>query len=457
MIEIQSPSPAQITAKAKPEASHNRYDRAEMLAERETRRETESRRAAKKADERDEIKSDNDKRVTSEEKQIVPQGEVADGAESFGQILSAILQPETVSQLDVQQEIAVQPQSALASATQQADLPVVDAPPMQTPLPPLAGAVSPDLPGVAPVVGEQAAPMFSTPEENGTPHSIAVPNQSLLASTQLTGTNTAPLSPVGTSLQGAPADILSGSGFSGATEFGDKVFTERAGLNSGGEARGMTLSGPASAAQAGTQASALNQTSFETLLSSVNSQGSATGQASIDTALPAQSMASTEAGTSSANAATQAAKDPVLAHRALTHTGVEIAKQALAGRTRFEIRLDPPELGRVEVRMIMDKEKAAARIMVERPETLDMLMRDRAQLERILAASGMSLEGGIDMQLKSDGDAENFSGMLQGGEGSPDAGSDRASDTAENDALALMSAAQIAAAELNPLSLNRIA
>jgi flagellar hook-length control protein FliK len=53
---------------------------------------------------------------------------------------------------------------------------------------------------------------------------------------------------------------------------------------------------------------------------------------------------------------------------------IEIAGKALAGKNRFEIRLDPPELGRIEVRLDVDRDgNVTSRLTVERVETLDLL------------------------------------------------------------------------------------
>ncbi len=69
---------------------------------------------------------------------------------------------------------------------------------------------------------------------------------------------------------------------------------------------------------------------------------------------------------------------------------IEIATQAKAGNNRFDIRLDPPELGRIDVRLDIDtKGNVTSRLMVERPETLDLLRRDAPQLERALQDAGL--------------------------------------------------------------------
>jgi flagellar hook-length control protein FliK len=69
---------------------------------------------------------------------------------------------------------------------------------------------------------------------------------------------------------------------------------------------------------------------------------------------------------------------------------VAIASQAQAGRNRFEIRLDPPELGRVDVRLDVDRDgRVTSRLVADRPETLDLLRRDAPELQRALQDAGL--------------------------------------------------------------------
>jgi flagellar hook-length control protein FliK len=61
---------------------------------------------------------------------------------------------------------------------------------------------------------------------------------------------------------------------------------------------------------------------------------------------------------------------------------VTIAAHAKDGINRFEIGLDPPELGRIDVRLDIDRSgHVTSRLMVERPETLDLLRRDAPQID----------------------------------------------------------------------------
>jgi flagellar hook-length control protein FliK len=74
----------------------------------------------------------------------------------------------------------------------------------------------------------------------------------------------------------------------------------------------------------------------------------------------------------------------------ITGLAVEIAAHAQAGRNRFEIRLDPPELGRIDVRLDVDRSgQVTSRLVVEKAETLDLLRRDSAELERALQQAGL--------------------------------------------------------------------
>jgi len=71
----------------------------------------------------------------------------------------------------------------------------------------------------------------------------------------------------------------------------------------------------------------------------------------------------------------------------------QIARQAADGASRFEIRLDPPELGRVDVRLDLAADgRTHAHLSAERPETLDLLVRDARLLERALNDAGVSLD-----------------------------------------------------------------
>lgn len=85
---------------------------------------------------------------------------------------------------------------------------------------------------------------------------------------------------------------------------------------------------------------------------------------------------------------------------------IQIAQKAQNGAQQFEIRMNPPELGRVDVRLDFSKEgQVSTHLIVERPETLEMLTRDSRQLEKALEQAGLNLDSdSLTFSLKEDGD-----------------------------------------------------
>jgi flagellar hook-length control protein FliK len=92
---------------------------------------------------------------------------------------------------------------------------------------------------------------------------------------------------------------------------------------------------------------------------------------------------------------------------------VTIAMHAQSGKNRFEIRLDPPELGRIDVQLNVDSRgTVSSRLIVERPDTLNLLARDAPQLQRALQDAGFSTAGGMEFSLADQGFA-NRNGFAQ--------------------------------------------
>ena len=81
---------------------------------------------------------------------------------------------------------------------------------------------------------------------------------------------------------------------------------------------------------------------------------------------------------------------------------VDIATRAAAGNTSFQIRLDPAELGRIDVRLDVDKHgRVTSHLTVDQPATLDMLRRDAPQLQRALEDAGLKTgDGGLQFSLR---------------------------------------------------------
>ena len=102
-----------------------------------------------------------------------------------------------------------------------------------------------------------------------------------------------------------------------------------------------------------------------------------------------------------------------------------IARNVENGVNRFEIRIDPPELGRVDVKLDMTVEgRVQAHLTVERSETLELMMRDARSLEKALADTGLNMNrDSLSFSLKD----QNASG---GGQNADGTGPDL-NDTAE--------------------------
>jgi len=88
---------------------------------------------------------------------------------------------------------------------------------------------------------------------------------------------------------------------------------------------------------------------------------------------------------------------------------LQMARNLQKGTNRFDIRLDPPEMGRIDVRMEVRKDgHVVAHMSVDRSETLDLLQRDARALQQALNNAG----------LQADSDSLNFSLRDQNSDGS---------------------------------------
>ena len=96
--------------------------------------------------------------------------------------------------------------------------------------------------------------------------------------------------------------------------------------------------------------------------------------------------------------------NPTLPQVPVNNIAVHIASQASAGNQRFNIRLDPPELGRIDIRLEIGRDgQTLTHLAVEKPETLDLLRQDQRQLERALTNAGLdSRNGSLSFSLKEE-------------------------------------------------------
>ncbi len=133
-----------------------------------------------------------------------------------------------------------------------------------------------------------------------------------------------------------------------------------------------------------------------------------------------QAQAATMADSAQADAALQAETDfnlsradgrlaadksgshlPRFTPHSATQLAGQITKQVSNGNRVFDIRLDPAELGKVDVRIELRADnRVHAVLTVERPETLNELQRSARDLERALADAGLELgEDGLSFQM----------------------------------------------------------
>jgi flagellar hook-length control protein FliK len=98
---------------------------------------------------------------------------------------------------------------------------------------------------------------------------------------------------------------------------------------------------------------------------------------------------------------------------------VAIAARAQAGSNQFDIRLDPPELGRIDVRLSVDRTgQVTSHVTVDRPDTLQLLQNQQSQLQRALEQAGLkTADNGLQFTLRD----QSFAGQ-NGNGGNQDGG-----------------------------------
>jgi flagellar hook-length control protein FliK len=161
--------------------------------------------------------------------------------------------------------------------------------------------------------------------------------------------------------------------------------------------------GPASPSQAAARTAA--PTSPSTTLAPVDAAATSSGaQALAPDALTTQLPTAQNGVTSSIRFGIAPQTGQPL-HVPANSMAFQIARNFENGVNRFEIRIDPPELGRVNVRLDMSVEgRAQAHLTVDRPETLDLMLRDARVLERALSDAGLNTDrNSLSFSLKDEG------------------------------------------------------
>jgi flagellar hook-length control protein FliK len=145
-----------------------------------------------------------------------------------------------------------------------------------------------------------------------------------------------------------------------------------------------------------------------------NAQGASTGAKADGIGLPSF-------GLSAANGATQASATTAAAQAAASTAGtvpiaglaVAIASHAQAGSHQFDIRLDPPELGRIDVQLNVDSNgQITSHITADRPDTLQLLQSQQPQIQQALDQSGLqTADNGLQFSLRD----QSFAGQNNNG------------------------------------------
>ncbi len=145
------------------------------------------------------------------------------------------------------------------------------------------------------------------------------------------------------------------------------------------------------------------------------SSGSANTQAtnavqSATANLPTFGLVAANAATAQTTAAVSGSTQAAVSISGLP---VAIAARAVAGSNQFDIRLDPPELGRIDVQLNVDGNgQVTSHVTVDRPETLTLLQSQQPQLERALEQAGLkTADNGLQFSLRD----QSFAGANTGG------------------------------------------
>jgi flagellar hook-length control protein FliK len=162
------------------------------------------------------------------------------------------------------------------------------------------------------------------------------------------------------------------------------------------------------AGQSANQAAALSSAPGQTFDPVLQNTGPQPGGAGQPGSLAAAGKAAASAGTGAGNPAPTAPPAEQIA--------VQMQRAAQQGQSRVQIRLNPAELGRIDVKLdVGDDGHVRAALAVDKPETLDLMQRDPRALERALQAAGLKTDpGSLSFNLRDDGTGQ---GGTAGGDG----------------------------------------
>jgi flagellar hook-length control protein FliK len=142
----------------------------------------------------------------------------------------------------------------------------------------------------------------------------------------------------------------------------------------------------------------------------VAQQGSSASQTTLGAVQALQGT--TDASTHDMSVANNTAPGRHMPTMPAAQLGLKITKAVKEGANEFQIRLNPEELGRIDVKLKFSASgKATAHIMAESKETLSLLQRDAHVLERALQDAGVKTDqNSLSFSLKEQGrDHSRFS------------------------------------------------
>ena len=73
------------------------------------------------------------------------------------------------------------------------------------------------------------------------------------------------------------------------------------------------------------------------------------------------------------------------------NVAVEVTSKIASGKNQFDIRLDPPDLGKIHVKVNVDRDgNVITHMVADRSDTLDLLRRDTSDRPRALQDAGLN-------------------------------------------------------------------
>ncbi|HUO91822.1 MAG TPA: flagellar hook-length control protein FliK [Rhizomicrobium sp.] len=211
-----------------------------------------------------------------------------------------------------------------------------------------------------------------------------------------------------TQAQSLPVHFNSDAGSSDSApqnQTGQHGSNANANADASANAQTQDPSKPADAASGSTNLPTFLQVAHDQALSQQNVAASNAAQNNAVNAIGGVTAQQAPAQTTGATLQVVPAASPSNSTPDVHALAVNIAAQSQAGAKQFDIRLDPPELGRVDVRLTVDASgKAQAHLAVDKPQTLELLQKDSGSLARALRDSGVQLSNnGLQFSLKGQG------------------------------------------------------